>query len=80
MIMWKCRPLTVFGKTTIVKTLALPKVLYATSLIDIPSDFTKKVKGLILDFLWSGRKPKVKYMAIVGNKYDGGLEFPDIQT
>ena len=78
--LWKCRPLTVFGKTTIVKTLALPKILYVTSLIDILSDFTKKVKGLILDFLWSGRKPKVKYTAIVENKYNGGLEFPDIQT
>ena len=77
---WKGRPLTVYGKTTVIKTLALPKVLYVTSLLDTPRDFVKKVKSLVLDFLWSGRKPKVKYSAIIGDKLRGGLEFPDIQS
>ena len=69
-----------YGKTTVIKTLALPKVLYVTSLLDTPRDFVKKVKSLVLDFLWSRRKPKVKYSAIIGNKLRGGLEFPDIQS
>ena len=68
------------GKTTVIKTLALPKVLYVTSLLDTPPDFVKKVKSLLLDFLWSGHKPKVKYSAIIGNKLSGRLEFPDIQS
>ena len=78
--MWRCRPLTLFGKTTIIKTLALPKILYVTSMIEAPPGFTDRVKAIVTKFLWSGRTAKVKYTALVNGKSEGGIDFPDIES
>ena len=69
--MWKSRSLTPYGKTTVLKSLALPKILYFTSMVDVPSRFLQKVKTLRSKFLWSGRNPKVKYQTIIGQKIKG---------
>ena len=49
-------------------------------MLTIPIGFEEKVKSLILNFLWSGRKNKVKYSTIIGTKNVGGLDFPDIKS
>ena len=50
--MWKSRSLT-----TVFASLALPNILYVTSMVDVPSGFVEKVKTLMSGFLWSGRNP-----------------------
>ena len=36
---WKCRKLTLMGKINIVKTLALAKLIYSTSVLNFPKHF-----------------------------------------
>ena len=77
---WKGRYLTLYGKSVVLKTLAIPKILYVTSVLEVPSGFVNKVKSVILKFLWSGRKHKIKYTALIGSFCNGGIEFPDIKS
>ena len=78
--MWKTRKLTLFGRTQIVKSLALPKILYVCNMMDPPSEFVNKVNEIIKNFLWNGKKAKVKYKAIISKYEKGGLHFPDLET
>ena len=55
---WKGRTLSIYGKTIILKTLAIPKVLYVSGLAVIPTNFGKEIKDAMLKFLWHGKKPK----------------------
>ena len=78
--MWKTRKLTLFGRTQIVKSLALPKILYVCNMMDPPSEFVNKVNEIIKNFLWNGKKAKVKYKTIISKYEKGGLQFPDLET
>ena len=66
---WKMRSLTLFGKSLVVKALALPKLLYVCSKIYVPDYFISKVKNVITDFIWNGKKPKIKNDTLIGS-YD----------
>ena len=49
-------------------------------MLTIPIGFEEKVKSLVLNFLWSGRKNKVKYSTIIVTNDVGDLDFPDIKS
>jgi len=74
------RSLTLFGKSTIIKSLALPKLLYVCSKIFVPDYFISKVKNVITDFIWNGKKPKIKYDTLIGNCDNGGINLPDFES
>ena len=77
---WKCRNLTWYGKTTVIKSLALAKLNYCISTLEIPKWFTDKVQKSINDFLWDGKPPKIKYATAISAIENGGLRLPDIHT
>ena len=50
---WKKRKLTLFGKSCIVKTLAISKLIYVGSILGLPdNNYIKKVQRLIYNFIW----------------------------
>ena len=57
---WKARKLSLYGKATIIKTLAVSKLIYTISSLTTPEWFVIKAQELIFDFLWNGKLPKVK--------------------
>ena len=76
----KGRTLSIYGKTIILKTLAIPKVLYVSGLAVIPTNFGKEIKDAMLKFLWHGKNPKIKYSALINEHCNGGINFPDIDS
>ena len=76
--LWKGRSLTILGRAEIVRTLAIPKILYVCNYLDPPSSFLKEVKSSIVSFIWSKKRPKVKYSALINNYNEGGIKVPDI--
>ena len=74
--MWHARGLSLKGKVTILKSLALPIILYPMSVLPIPEKVVELVDNMILDFMWSQRKPKVKKNVIIQNIENGGLNVP----
>ena len=47
---WSSRGLSLYGKVTIIKSLLLPKVVYASSLLPTPEHIIKELNHLIYNF------------------------------
>ncbi len=73
---WKTRNLTLFGKTTIIKMLGMPKATYSATNTSIPKDAISSLDTVFYDFLWQGRD-KIKRTEIIGNILEGGIAMTD---
>ena len=77
---WKFLNLSLYGRVTILKTLAIPKIKYICNVL-IPSEtFIRNIKSEIVNFLWKSSTSKIKYSTIISNRMDGGLDLPDIEN
>ena len=76
---WKSRNLTLLGKIQIVKTFIISQFLYTCSVITMPSKYFKEVNGLIYNFIWRGKRDKLKRSVMVSKFEKGGLKAPDLQ-
>ena len=75
---WSWRGLTLpFGKFQVIKSLAIPKILYRVTLISNKREFIKKINALLYSFVWKG-KDKVKRTAFIYPIEKGGLKMPNI--
>ena len=75
---WYPRNLTLYGRITILKTLALSKLIYNTSMLSFPSSFITTVNQAIKSFIW-GKTVKIKHTTLIGPKEKGGLNMPDFE-
>ena len=57
--LWKWRNLTLSGKITIFKTMALSKIDYVALLSCTPSLIIDQIEDLLDDFLWNGKNLKL---------------------
>ena len=48
---WSRRDLSIYGRINIVKTLALSKLVFISSVIQIPKNFAAEVNKIMLDFI-----------------------------
>ena len=58
-----------------IKSFALPKILYRVVLISNKKEFIKKINTLLYSFVWKG-KDKVKRRAVINPIDKGGLKMP----
>ena len=49
-------------------------------MIHIPEWVIKKAEKIIYDFIWQGKKDKVKRKVLINEKRKGGLEMIDIRS
>ena len=76
--LWRMRNLTLEGKITIFKTLAISKIIQLSLVTNVPTQFIKKLNNIQKEFIWNGSNPKIKH-ATLCNKYEnGGLKNVDI--
>ena len=76
--LWKLRNLTLYSRITILKSLALSKLVYNTSVLATPWEFVSSVQTTISRFVWNN-KPKIKHTTMIGLKFKGGLDLPDFK-
>ena len=76
---WSWRGLTLLGKVRVIKSLAIPKILYRVILISNKKEFIKKIYTLLYSFVWNG-KDKVKRKAFINPIEKGGLKMPNIES
>ena len=77
---WKRRKLTLFGKCTIINTLAISKILYNASILENPKeDFFKTVSKLIYNFIWK-KRDRIKRNTLIGKIQQGGIGVVDIES
>ena len=77
---WNARGLSLKGRVTVLKSLAIPQLLYPMSVLPVPKTIVELVDNMILDFIWCKRKPKIKKDVIVQNINKGGIKVPSFST
>ena len=75
---WEYRNLTPYGKITIIKTLALSKLVHVMSIIPVSSTYIKDIEKILYNFLWNGKKGIIKRSSLVLDYEEGGLKMIDV--
>ena len=69
----KKRKLTLFGKTCVINTLAISKLIYTATILCLPTEeYVKKTQRLIFNLIWN-KTERIKRNTLIGNISDGGL-------
>ena len=68
---WKWRGLSLLGRIQIVKTFAIPKLMYRASAIPITKELIKEANSIFYTFIWNG-KDKVKRHACIISEIKNG--------
>ena len=69
---WKQRDLTLTGKVHLMKTYALSKLNYVSSLIAVPEWVMIEIEKITFEFLWNG-KDRIKRKIMVQDYKNGGI-------
>jgi hypothetical protein len=77
---WKRRKLTIFGRITIVKSLLLPKFTYVASVSSPPDKVIEAIEKMIFEFIWDGKRDKIKRTTMIGQYEQGGFNVCDIKS
>lgn len=78
--MWKGRNLSIIGRIQIVRTFIISQFLYVSSSIDVPSFIIREVDKLIMDFIWRGKRSKIRKSILKSSVELGGLKVPDFAS
>lgn len=74
------RKLTLFGKCTVINSLALSKLIYVASILEIPDeDYIKRINKLIYNFIWN-KTDRIKRNTLIGHVKEGGLGITDVDS
>ena len=76
---WSQRTLTIAGRIEVFKSLLFSKLVYISFMNVVPKDIITELKVIQKNFIWRGRKPKIKHSTLIGDYVDGGLKDIDIE-
>ena len=77
---WKKHKMSIIGKITVIKTFALPKLIFPLTVLETPNiNFINSIKNKMFEFLWEGKPDKIKRKTIIQNIENGGLKMIDIE-
>jgi len=77
---WFQRDLSLRGKVTILRSLALSQLLFPMGLLDCPLWAMSEAYDLFFKFLWSGKPDKIKRSTVIRNIEQGGLKMVDVDV
>ena len=73
------RNLSLLGKVTVIKSLAIPKLVHVLSVIRTPSaEYVKRIETLFQNFIWSNKSTRIKYQFLSNTIENGGLNIPHL--
>ena len=63
---WGHRGLTLAGRILILKSMALSKTVYTSTMVSPLKRFIDLLNSIKQNFIWNGRRPKIKHSILVG--------------
>ena len=76
---WKKRKFTLFGKCSVINSIALAKLIYIASILESPDDeFINKINRLVFNFILN-KTDRIKRNTIIGHIKDGGLSITEVE-
>ena len=77
---WKYRRLTLLGKITVIKSLAVSQLVYLLSPLRSNYRILNEINDLLYTFLWNGKGDKIKRKIMINDLSVGGLKMIDISS
>lgn len=77
---WSKRQLTPLGKITVIKTLAVSKIVLFMNLSDQSAQFLIDFEKMLFTFLWDGKKAKMSKAVVCSAYNEGGLPLLNIHS
>ena len=77
---WRLRGLSLAGRMQIFKALALSKAMFICTVKPYSKKFLDDLNEIQKDFIWRGRKPKIKHTSLIGDYSEGGIKYIDIKA
>ena len=71
---WRIRNLTVQGKITIFKTLAISKVIHLALVTNVPQVIIDQLNKNQKDFIWNRKYPKIGHSTLCNTHENGGFK------
>lgn len=79
--LWKGKPLTLYGKVSIVNSNIVPQFIYLIMSLPAPSQhFFKIYEQKIFEFLWDGKPEKIKRKILYNEYEQGGLKLLNLEA
>ena len=79
--LWSARYLTPYGKVHLVKSEAVSQLIYLMSVLPSPPKvMISAIEKNIFNFIWGGKKDKIKRATLRSKYKAGGLQVPDISA
>ena len=69
---WKQQNLTIAGKIQVFKSLIFSKLVYIVTMNAVPKTTTDKLQVIHKDYIWRGKKVKIKHSTLIGVYADSG--------
>lgn len=78
---WKVINLSLWGKINTIKMMVAPQVNYISMMVPltVPNTFFKQYNHIVRDFLWNGKKPRIKLDKLFTTRSMGGLGLPNVE-
>ena len=78
--LWSMRGLSLLGKIHIFNTLGVSKILYVSSMTQVPKNLVNELKTIQINFLWNSKTLKIKHSTLIADSNEGGLKNLDIES
>lgn len=78
--MWKGRELSIKGKITVIKNIAMPILLYVTFNLPIPEWLVERVTQKAYQFIWNDKPDKVSRLTLTAQTENGGMRMINFET
>ena len=76
---WKKHNLSLIGKIAVIKTFALPKLVYPLTVLENPNaEILNTINKAMFDFLWDNKPDKINRKTIIQDYENGGLKMIDL--
>ena len=77
---WKMRDLTLMGKVTVINALISSLFVYKMQVLpNMSEDYRRSIACALSDFIWRGKRPKIRTEVLQGRKNEGGLRLVDLK-
>ena len=80
MKIWRLRNLTIEGKITIFKAVAISKIIHLASETVLPSSKITQLNKIHKEFIWNHKRPKIIVKSLINNFDKVGLKDVDIPS
>ena len=77
---WNQRWLSLAGKIQVFKALIISKPVYISTMQHVPDNALNDFQNLPKEFIWGGKRPKIKHCTLIREYEEGGLKDVDIEA